>query len=147
LSRFLQEIFPDELQSLKQTSRTRPERAMEALTDLAHRGKELLTLRQSRPELYAKQVSLLRLERQAEALGANIRRTEGEARKQRMMELQRVLAESFAIKQELMKEDLEDLLRGVQRLRTLVEKREEHRQVIIRRRLMELTGNEEWTQW
>jgi hypothetical protein len=147
LLRFLQEIFPGELQSIRQTSPVRPEQAMRALTDLAHRGKELMDLRQKRPSHYRRKIALLQLDRRAETLGDGIRRAEGVARKRKVIELQKVLKESFEIKQELMQEDLDDLLRGVERMRDLVEKREQHRQDIIHRRLIYLTGHEEWKQW
>ncbi len=145
--RFLHQHFPNDMQQIKNACATRPDRAMEALTDLVHKGLSLLKTQQNNPALFEKLMRQHRLEHRAEVLAEAASKAQGEARKNALKELQDVLAQAFEIKQDLMKDELEALSRGVNELRTLVEKREENRQAVIERRLIELTGNDDWMRW
>ncbi len=144
---FIHQHFPRETKQIRLASATRPDRAMEALTDLVHKSLGLLKTQQENPELFEKLMRQHRLERQAQSLAAAVGQTQGESQKKILKKLQAVLAEAFEIKQSLMKDELEALARGVNDLRVLVEKREQNRQAIIERRLSELTGNEDWMRW
>ncbi len=149
--KFIAHYFPHDMQRVKQMAQIRPNESVETLTELAYRGLGLMRKREQAPERFKLWERQCRLEQQAEALAGTLAGegdadgdADGDGQRENLEEL---LEQSFEIKQAIMKMELDELARGLEELRELVDRREKNKQAIIQRRVVELTGEEDDLQW
>ena len=145
--RFIREYFEGELAEAEELARKEPGEAREIVTDVVHEARELLELREENPEAFEKAMHEPKLGRRSAELAERCRASKGEAREQLLKELRGVLSEAFGLRQASMKDEMRELERELQRLRTLVEKREENRDAIVERRIEQLTGEGDFLEW
>ena len=107
----------------------------------------MLELKKEDPALYQKVAQRRNLERLADEIAAECRRSAGDERDEHQVKLRRTLTQCFEIKQELMRRDLAQMEKELGKLRTLIEKREASRDDIINRRMNEVTGQTDHMQW
>jgi hypothetical protein len=138
---FIHTRLPEEERRFRSLAlRSEPE-ATQVLLELVKEADALLKMEADDPGRFVKVMEQKRLERRARELAALSRRQTGGAREKSMAELKATLDEGFRVKQELMRMDLEQMYTELRHLKTLLDKREEHRSAIISRRLAELTGD------
>lgn len=117
------------------------------LVGLIRQTLELMALQKANPEKYAKLLKQRKLDRRAVELGQACRRAKGDDKAAQTKKLQEVLAESFEIKQELMRDDVAQMEQQINELKTLLQKRDSSRQAIIDLRAGELTGETGVLKW
>lgn len=137
---FINDQFPEEMLRCRELAGVEPDEAVAALTQIFHDAIGLLDMRRDRPDLYEKSMAEIRLERRSRRLAALAGKAEGGEKDSYATELKAVLEEMFELRQDLMKAELEDMERDLDRLRALIRKRQENRAAIIERRLGDLTG-------
>jgi hypothetical protein len=145
--RFMQEHMAEEMAELKQKSGVRPDDAVAEFTDLVQQALVLIETKTSRPERFERLIREKQLEKKILRLRDAISASEGKDREEKMKELQAALGQSFEIRQELMKMEVEYLSQELDKLKTLVRRREENRTAIVNRRIVELTGQEDALKW
>ena len=145
--RFVHEHFEGELAEAEELAREEPGEAREIVTDVVHEARELLELRQEHPEAFEKAMHRMAIERRSLELAERYRASKGEAREQLLKELRGVLSEAFSLRQAAMKGEMRELEEELDRLQTLVQKREANRDAIVERRIEELIGEDEYLDW
>jgi hypothetical protein len=144
---FIREQLPNELRRLRQMSERQVGDAFGFTIDLVQDSLRMLEMKKDNPALYEKVVQRRNLERLADDLAAQYRRSAGSERQENEIRLRRTLTQCFEIKQELMRRDLAQMEKELGQLRTLIEKREASRIDIINRRLHEVTGKTDHLGW
>lgn len=148
LMRLVHQEFPLEMRRFRQIAEKSPGEAMTLITQIIGESHELLVLKQNDPEQYQRMRKQRQLERRAITLGEDIATHEaGPERKRLTKELQTVLQESFDIKQNLIKGEVEEIENELAKLSALVQRREEKRAEIIERRISALTGASQDVEW
>ena len=148
LMRFVHEEFPMEMRRFRQIAEKSPGEAMTLITRIIGESRELLVLKQKDPEQYQRTRKQRQLERRAIRLGEDIALLEaGPDRERLTKELQTVLQESFDIKQNLIKGEVEEIEDELAKLSDLVRRREEKRAELIERRISTLTGASQDVEW
>ncbi|MBN2302429.1 MAG: hypothetical protein JXN60_07940 [Lentisphaerae bacterium] len=141
IMQFIGEMSPIRLKEYRDLAEVEPNRAMALLTDLIAEAIDLLDTREINPKLFQHRMKERELAKLAERKAAEARRSEGVARKAAVAELEKILVESFEVKQELIQEDVAGIEAQLGKLRELIKQREQKRSIIINRRLSELTAD------
>ena len=144
---FIREQLPHEMRRLREMSERHVGDAFGLTIDLVQDALRLLEMRKEDPALYQKVVQRRNLERLADDLAVQCRRSAGSERQESEVRLRETLTRCFEIKQELMRRDLAQMERELGELKTLIEKREASRKDIINRRIIEVTGQTEHLEW
>ncbi len=92
-------------------------------------------------------MALQKLEDRAQSLADELARERDASGTEQLDALREVLEASFSLKQELIREDLQDMELELSKLRELVDQRHRARDRIVARRLVQLTGQDEHSQW
>jgi len=144
---FAHEHFDDVFKDAKRIFAQEMDEAVEMVMNAFRESMELLELREMEPEEFERAIQERRLEREAEALARHAAQLEGEVREKTIAQLRKLLSESFELRQENMRRQMGELERELARLKTLVEKRQQHRDLVIERRIKDLTGEPDHLQW
>lgn len=115
------------------------------LTDLAH---ELHEAKNFRPEVYPKLKRFNELDIQAHTIAREIHEAGEEGEHDELMdELEEVLEEGFELSQELREFELGQMEEEIGQVRSVLEKREDNRDVIIDRRIHQLVYHNDPYEW
>jgi replicative DNA helicase len=144
---FISREFPEDRTRFTLLSLQNATEASALLSGLIRQTLELMAMEKAKPDLYAKLLKQRKLDRRAVELGQAYRRAKGDDKAVQMKKLQDVLAESFEIKQELMRDDVAQMEQQINELKLLLQKREGSRQAIIDLRAGELTGETGALKW
>ena len=144
---FLDEQFSDEVCRFRELSVRHYDEAAELMSRLVEEALEFMEARHTNPERYRQMVRQREMEKQAMELAEALREAEGDDRDRLSGELRRLLEESFDLKQDRMRGEVDLVERELDELKTLVTKREENRDSIIERRLGELMGDTHYLEW
>ncbi len=147
IMQFVADHFPHRLREYRKLSTTRPNQAVETLTDLVAEAIELMDTRTRNPSLFEHVMKKKDLEWLARRKAVEAKQREGEARDRAIDELEKILVQSFEVKQKLMQEDVAAIEKELGQLKRLIEKREDKRTAIISRRLTEMTGDGGYLNW
>jgi len=145
--RFATENCPTRVRSIRALCKIRPDEAVEALTDLAYEMTAIMALRETQPALYESKIRQLKIDAEVERWVEASRQNQGDVRQKDLDALRRALEQAFDVRQDLMKSEVEQLEKKLQELKTLVQKRQENRSVLIARRFAELSGEEKPLKW
>ena len=126
--------------------RNEPE-ASAFLAGLVRQALDLIVLQETRPDVYEKTLKQRKLDRRAAELGGMLRRAQPAQKEPILKQLRQLLAESFEIKQELMRRDVSQMELQLGELKQLLARREENRRAIVEARVGELTGEKEALEW
>ena len=144
---FMQRYFPHRLKEVQQLRRHEPEEAAEFFRDTLNETLELLELREEEAEEFERAIKELEVERKTEEMAQTFERATPEERKKLLAELKDMLDQAFEMRQKAMKTEVEHLEREMRRLKTMVEKREQNKALIIDRRIQQLTGEMDYLEW
>jgi len=123
--------------------RERAERRERGNVERRDRGER----REEDPEAFERAVRERGLERDAETLAREAEGLKGEPREKAIARLRKLLSEAFNMRQEEMRTEMHELEEALTRVKTLVEKRQKNRDLIIERRIKELTGELDHLEW
>jgi hypothetical protein len=147
VTKFMTENVPLKLRTIREMARTRPDDAVELLTDLVYESIGVMALRESQPLLYEARIRQLKFDAEIDRWTEASRQSKGDAREKDLEALRKALEQGFDVRQELMKSEVELLEKRLQQLKDLVQKRQENRKTIIAQRLAELTGEQKPLKW
>jgi len=145
--RFIQEEFPKEMREFHEIARHHMGEAVDYLTDVVAESLDMVTARRDDPAQFELMMRWRRLESQAFDLAEAYRRVDDGKRDEIAKELRRVLGEGFETKQNLMQRGLGKMREEIERLESLIEKRQAKREAIIERRMDTLAGGGEELEW
>ncbi len=147
----IKELDPGILERIEQFKREgRHEDAMRLMEEAIARTRELRELKERDPEGFKLQQDANAIERQAEDLGAKLRRIPADRREERdaaKAQLKDVVGKLFDVREKLRGREVEELKRRVAELQDLLKKRQEARDRIIERRLRQLSGEPDELDW
>ena len=144
---FIEREFPEDRQRFTVVAMGDQAEATGFLSGLVRQTIDLLALKKTKPAVYEKALKQKKLERKAVELGDLYRQAQGDDKEQVLKDLHGVLAESFDLKQDLMKGDVARMEQHLNELKLLLQKREVSRQAIIECRAGELTGEKGVLEW
>ncbi len=144
---FLTNGIPEHLEHLRELKRQRPE---EYWREIEHGLGEQAHVEQTRveePERYRQFMAERELDRRCFELSRQVRESQGAARAGPVRELEQAVGELFDLRASWRRREIEMLERELARLRDEGEQRRRHRDVIVQRRIEELTGLAELYAW
>ncbi len=141
------ENFAAKMQEIEKLSTFRPNDAVEQMTEVVYEVVKLLEIKASDPELFKNKVKQIRLEKQVARYVEQARAAKGNKRDEALGMLNKTLALVFEVKQEVIKLDLARMERELGRLKEMVEKREENKDLIVNRRARDLLGEMAQVEW
>jgi len=144
---FIREQFPWKMHEFRMLSRGRINNAVDFLANAVQESLELLNVKNQRPELFEKIMARRRLERKADELAAVCRASSGVQRRKLLDELRGTLQEGFDLKQAIMKAELESMQGELQLLEGLISRRQASKDLIIQRRIVDLSGEKDNLKW
>lgn len=144
---FMRRYLPEQMNEFRRLSMRDRDKAVRFMSGQARDVLELLKVRRRSPSLFEKVVRQRRLQQMSDGLAQVVRLSEGADRETSRVELKRLLAELFRLKQELMRGDVENMEKELAKLRELLEKREANRDAIIAHRLTNMTGEIDPMKW
>lgn len=147
LTALLEQEFATRLDNLRTMAAHEPEEALDRLRDTIHMGVELLEVREHDPQHFRRMLRWHKIEDKSIYLSQKLQDLDGEARDKARNELRAVLTEAFDLKQQHMHREITEMERDLERLRTLIEKREKHRNAVIEHRIQELTEEYDYLDW
>ncbi len=147
IARLIDEHFGAELREAKLLTDEEPEEAAEIVGDVVEEAWELLELREEAPEEFEGIVREMRLEREAEELAEKITKSRGKDREEVKGALQKVLQQAFDLRQREMKAEVAEMEDELTNLKKLIEKRQQHRDAIVERRMKQLTDEQDFLDW
>jgi hypothetical protein len=147
---FIEKYFPLKLRGLKETATRRPNSAVDEMTDLLQETLRLMRIKETRPEMFDKLIERDLLERQAREEASALKLAKADDKdllEDELKQLRATLDETFKVKQELMNLEVAAIEEDLEELRELIKRRIEHSDVIIKQRLVELSGKADHLQW
>ena len=145
---FLSNGIPEHLEHLRELKRHRPEEYWRELDRGLLEQADVERARVEEPERYRQFMAERKLDRRCFELARQVRESgEGEARERLMRELEQAVGELFDLRESWRSKEIEMLERELARLRDEGEQRRRHRDVIVGRRIEELTGMAELYAW
>ena len=147
VDQLLQNNFADELRKFRTLAVDRHAEATELFSRLVREVLSLLETRRKNPAAFEKKLKLRRLEVTADRLAREIRLAGDDRKQQLQQSLHETAASIFDIKQDLMKDDVEQMGRELALLKELVNKREANREAIVNRRVTDLVGDKSHLEW
>ncbi|MFO7871058.1 MAG: hypothetical protein R6V03_06460 [Kiritimatiellia bacterium] len=145
--RFVRRHFVEEMRDFARLSMHNREKAEKLFGEVMDKAIELLETKRRNPDKFRKLLKEKELENAARRLAKETAKSKGEERKEKLLELRRVLAEAFEVKQSIMKEEVRSMEKDLDELKGLVEQRDANSELIISRRLNEMAGEEEHLRW
>jgi hypothetical protein len=143
----VREHLPERLSEFRRLAMLNRDEAGALLRVIVRDALELSELRRRNPTLFARTMEEQRLGREAAALAEAARHASGRERDELREKLRLTLDRAFEVRQELMRADAQRLQAEIDKLKSLVDKRQRHRDAIVTRRLGELTGEVEIVRW
>jgi DNA primase catalytic subunit len=144
---FIREHFPEESREFTLMAQRNLGNALALLIDLVGQSTKLMELRSRDPEHFAKIAQHRELERKIASLSGELKGEQAQAEHRGEAQLRGVLSESFMLKQDLMKSDIENMEQQLEALKRLVKKREINREVIIDNRYLDMVGKLDHLKW
>lgn len=144
---FLEKQLPEEMHSYRILAMRRRRDAVEHLANLIREALNLMAAKKTTPEFYQKLIRQKTLKYQARKLSVATRKAKGNEQDLLLTRLKETLQESFEIRQELMKLDVNNMAAELDQLRVFLVKRSDNREAIISRRIAELTDEADYLQW
>jgi hypothetical protein len=144
---FIREYIPDGSREFTLLSHRDLGKAMAMLIDLIGKSERLMNMQSRNPVHFAKIVKHHELERNIGSLAGELKALEALETPANEIKLRTVLSQSFIMKQDLMKADIEDLEQQLETLRLLLKKREDNREVIIDNRYLDIIGKLDHMKW
>lgn len=145
--KFLQDTFAPQMRRFRELDGERREEAVDVRTRLVREYLELQDVKRRRPEAFEQHLQFRRLEKEAEAPAAAVRRMAAAEASEARMALRQTLERAFDLKQQMSQGDIAHLEGERERLRRTVETRARHRDAIVDRRMKELLAEREVTAW
>ena len=142
---FANKYFPHEMLAAKKAAEWNANNAADMMSEVMAESLDLMDLRRHSKALFEitmKERALNRVARQQ----AKVARTDKDGA-ETTNALKETLEDAFDVKQELLKRDIEGMAKDLAKLRVLVGKRDESREVIVAKRLNELMGEGEHLRW
>lgn len=148
LNGFVEREFPGELQRARELMREAPEQAHRELGEMRGFYAEMLEMSRENPEAFELEKEDRLLGIQTERLGDRMRNTENpKQRGQMAKELAELVERQFEVRQRMREREAEMLERELREVRASLERRAQQRQLIIKRRLEQLSGSENDFDW
>lgn len=144
---FLEEQFSQEMEEFKKNFRWQPGKAAEILTGLILEALELLELKNEYPDYYDKVMLQRKLEKEAETLAEECRRSTGEKKEILYQKLKKTIIETFVIKQLNLKMQAERMAAELAELNAFIDNRNSYQEQIIDNKLKILTGQRNVLSW
>lgn len=144
---FIRKHFPEGSRDFTLMSQRDLGKAMALLIDLVGQSDRLMTLQKRNPAHFAKVINHRGLERKIDSLAGELKDLASLEASESETRLRTVLSESFLLKQDLMKSDIEHLETQLETLRDLLKKREVNREVIIDNRFLDIIGKLDHMKW
>ena len=145
---FLSNGVPELAEQLRELKRERPDEYQQELERGLVEQADLDTARIEEPARYQQLVAERRLDRRCFELARQIRNRDDEQGRQSLMEkLEATVGELFDLRESWRLEEIEMLERELARLREEGARRRRYRDVIVQRRIEELTGLAELYAW
>ena len=147
MMQFMRETFVREMREFRDLSLDHRDEAVDLLTNLVRQSLELMEIKRRHPALYEQHLKQRRLEREADDIAQAAKRASGEERDKLVASLRQKLEDAFEVKQGLMKSDVEQMETELKDLKAMIEKRQQNREGIIKRRVGEIIGESDYLQW
>ena len=144
---FLTNGVPELAQQFRELKRERPDEYFQELRRGLLEQADVERTRVEEPERYRQFMAERKLDRGCFELARQVRDTEGEARESLVRELERTVGELFDLRESWRSQEIEMLERELARLRDEGTQRRRQRDVIVQRRIEELTGRAELYAW
>jgi len=144
---FIEKNLPQEMHRCRKLARQHWTHAVNYLSDLVQEALDLRHMRETRPALFDRVLARRRLETRVAELAALLRALPRDARDEQRAELRRLLDNGFDLRQEILKAELVDMQAELDELTDLIAKRSANRDLIIERKLKELTGDAPGLEW
>ena len=154
---FLAEVLPEALEHVHamaaqvEEALASPEirrQLYETKMHLAQMARQLSSARHTDPEMFERIREQQRLEMQSHLLAEEFHRTDSEEARQRIREeLREIIEQGFALSQEIREFEAAQIERELDKVRTMLEKRRQNKQIIIERRMHELLENDDPFKW
>ena len=134
--------FPLEMRRFSELAVRDEKGAMRVLLQVVRRVVDLIEVKRVDPQHYERLAKAQRLETLASNLADTTRHLAGDHKAKAVEQLNKVLDEAFQVRQQIMQHEVARMESELQRIKALLQKRDEHRSDIISRRLAQLTGSE-----
>ncbi len=145
---FLMKHIPGAWERLERVRKERPEEFKRHLAEQWKSVVKLMALRKRNPELFERIIEGRKLEMKSRELAASLRKAKTEEERGAIKEdLSGVLNELLDLQHREWEEQIDGLERRLSQLKDMLAKREENRDDIIKRRMTELTGEEDYLSW
>ena len=144
---FLEQQLPEEMHSYKILAMRQRQDAVEQLTNLIREALNLMNAKKTTPAFYERLIKQKTLKYEARKLSVATRKAKGDEREKLLVQLKKTLTESFKIRQDLMKLDVNNMAVELDQLRAFLVKRSDNQDAIISRRISELTDEADYLQW
>ncbi len=145
---FLRSYYSQEIRQFAALSRTNKDRAVRQLAALFEEALDMMEQRARDPGWFDLTMRKKNLDAKADRLVSALDKAKTSDERERYREeLREVLREIFDIKHTLMKKDVNEMSRELDKLSGLIRMREGNREAIIERRLADLTSKAEDLKW
>jgi len=144
---FIEKNLPQDMHRCRKLARQHWNHAVNFLSDLVQEALDLRHMQETRPELFQRVLERRRLEARVAELADLLRALPRDARSEQRAELRRLLKNGFDLRQEILKAELADMQAELDELTELIAKRSANRDLIIERKLRELTGDAPGLEW
>ena len=148
---FVSRKFPMFVELMQQLQQERSAEALHELREyqeaMTHHLAELMGLKREFPDGYELKKILI-ADFNCERLSEQIQQLPtGKERDQHVEKLKSLVEAAFELKQKQRKMEAEQIERELQEIRSLIQKRDQHRAIIVGRRLQELSGQHDLYEW
>jgi len=147
LMKFVRKEFSRDMYDFKKLAMVRRDRAEDFLSYLVGEALEMIELQRRDPVRFQKRITQKRLERKVRELAAELKRSKVVEKERKLKELRDALQKAFELRQELMRADVDHMAIELAELKGLLQKRGENRDLIIGRRIDQLTGASDHLDW
>lgn len=144
---FLTNGIPEHAEHLRELKRHRPEEYRQELQRALLEQANVERARVEEPDRYRHFMAERELDRRCFELARQVRESDGDARAKVARQLEQAVGELFDLRESWRRQEIEMLERELTRLREEGEQRRRHRDVIVQRRIEELTGRSELYAW
>ena len=145
---FVEKVAPGRLEQIEQLRRTDPARMREVMMDLMRQKRRLDELKERDPAAYERTIESAQLEREARDMAEAARGTENEEEKTVVKEkLAEVISRLFDIQCENYEREIAEQTKRLEDMKKLLEKRRAAKEKIVKRRVDELTGDDDVLRW
>ena len=141
--RFTAQEFPDLHARIQMLGDTPPPDRFEMFSFL----QQMMELQKTNPEMFKLEKTIYQMESETEALGETIRNNADKADDKALESLKTKLGKLFDLREQRREMEAQQIEADLKHVRTLLKQRRENRDAIIDKRLKELTGANDATEW